>query len=200
MSKTIKIEGEVNINNIGGFEQYISQFGHKSRICNSNFLCLPNGSFEIHVLTPNIRECEIYAFQNNPIKFYRKELPDGIISTSIRGMTISDFVHKPFSTEIPLNEMEIQDSIIQAFLIDTATDEIKGFRIAKVPKRVVSQIIDDWMTMESHDLSRLDILRSMEKHIFPYTPKEFMKRSLYIGRECEDLTPDFVYFVGKDVA
>lgn len=199
MSKIVKLEGEININNIGGFEQYIARFGTKSRVSNSNFSYLPNGSFEIHVLMPNIRECEIYAFQNNPIKFYRKELPNGAISTSIRGMTSLDFVHIPFSTEIPLDKMKSQDSIIQAFLIDTATDEIKGFRIAKVSKRVISQIIDDWKSMEHQGLSHFDILNSAAKYICPYTPKEFMKRSLYIGRECEELTPDCVCFVGKNI-
>lgn len=200
MSKTIKLKGEININNIDGFEQYISEFGPKSRVSHSSLVCLEDGSFEIHVLMPNIRECEIYAFQNNPVKFYRKEFPGGIISTSIRGIASFDTVYIPFSAGTSLEKAKKQNSVIQAYLIDTATDEIKGYRRVKVPERIISQIIDDWKTMEHKGFQSFEIHLSMQQHIFPYTPKEFMKRSLYIGRECEDLTPDVICFFGKKIA
>lgn len=200
MSKTIKIEGETNIKNLAGFEHFIEAFGHKSRIttCPINFSS--DGTFQIFCFMPHIRKCEIDVFQNNALKFYRKELPDGTITTSMRGMVTTDGIHTPFSSDKPLSEAIIQDSIIEAILIDSATDEIKGYRFVKVPKKIISQIVNDWRAMEYNGVEPSLIPYSMAKYIFPYTPKEIKKRSQYIGRECEDVTPEIVYLIGKDVA
>lgn len=200
MRKIVKIQGETNIHNMGAFDELLEQYGKRSRVTETQFGIGQKGNFGLYALMPYIRDSEVDSFQNNPVRFYRKELSDGAISTSIRGMVTVDMVHIPFSSLIPLQDVVKQDTYIEAYLIDSATDTIKGYRLVKVPEKVMAQILDDWYSMERDGVTNSEILTSMNRDMFPFSPKEFVKRSQYIGRDSGDTTPPNVVFFGREVA
>lgn len=192
MNKKIKIVGENNINNLG-FETLLKAVGKRSKFTGI-FMSYNKHNPAVLCLMPHIRDCEIEKFQNSAFKLYRKELPNGVITTSVRGIGSFDSIYAPMFSGLSIKDCKKQDAIVEVFLIDSATDEIKGYRVVVISERVVGQLIDDWKKMEYNNFGLSELAYSLEKYVLPFDDKEFMRRSQYIGRECKDITPDFVFF------
>ena len=137
---------------------------------------------------PNISNTEIDNFLNKPLHSYRNALPHGVISTSLRGMTSMDFIHLPYSSPIDLRDVSPKNQLVNSFLVDTATDKIKGIRLIELSEETVRQLLDDWISTEDAGFDKNDIYETLNKYVFPYSSEDFQKMSTYIGTNISAFT------------
>ena len=78
---------------------------------------------------------------------------------------------------------------MKSFLVDTATDKIKGIRIVELSGKTISQLLKDWITMEDRDISSSEIFETLQEKVYCYSSDNFMKRSTYVGRDVSSMVP-----------
>lgn len=78
---------------------------------------------------------------------------------------------------------------VKSFLVDTATDKIKGIRIVELSDKTISQLLKDWITMENSGISSSEIFETLQEKVYCYSSDVFMKRSTYVGRDVSSMVP-----------
>lgn len=187
------INGTSNARECGLFDGFYAIAGPKSKHELTSLLVNESGNLILCDFIPHIREDEVRRFLTSPFRIYRNELSNGIITTSIRGMSDMDFVHLPHSSPVDLRRVKPQGQIVDAFMVDTATDEIKGIRMVGISDRTASQLLHDWITIEQKGFSIEDINRTLATYVYPYSTKEFQNRSVYVGRDISSTVSHNLY-------
>ena len=189
-----KINGTSNAKECGAFDHIYMIIGEKSKWEGCTLLLDENGNLNLYDFMPNIRENEVYTFLNKPLRIYRNELSNGIITTSLRGMTNTDFVHLPNSSPVDLRWVIHEEQLVPAFLVDTATDEIKGVRIVGLSDKTISQLLKDWVAVEDRGFSTEEISETLNDSVYCHSPEVFQKRSEYVGRDISSMVAKSNFF------
>ena len=194
-NENFTINGTSSAIECGLFDALYSVIGPNSRAGFVSLAVDTNGKFQLFDFMPNVTEGEVYSFLNRPLRIFRKELDDGVITTSIRGMVNSDFVHLPYSSPVDLRKVIPEGQLVSAFLVDSATDEIKCIRNIGLSNKIIAQLLDDWITIEDRGFSVAEINRSLSDNVYCYSSKEYEKRSTYIGRDHSNIVSNNVFFL-----
>lgn len=146
-----------------------------------NILC--DGSLEIDCFMPRVSKREAEDFMNKPIRFYKKDLPNGTISISIRGAMSGDYIIDP--TIYPDNRIELitESKWCNMFLVDTADNQILGIRICILHDETYETIYDVLQTMLNRGCKSVDVITGFQDYIVPFSPNRFIKNAFYLGRE-----------------
>ncbi|MBR3966092.1 MAG: hypothetical protein IKJ91_03355 [Clostridia bacterium] len=190
LKKEIKftINGTENARKCGLFDKIYSISGPQSGIELTSLSVDEIGGLNLLCFMPDISNTEIDNFLNKPLHIYRNALPNGVISTSLRGMTSMDFIHLPYSSPIDLRDVSPKNQLVNSFLVDTSTDKIKGIRLIGLSEETVRQLLDDWISTEDAGFDKNDIYETLNKYVFPYSSEDFQKMSTYIGTNISAFT------------
>ena len=123
------VNGTANASECGVFNDLYDVIGPQSKQEFCSLLVDEYGAFNLYDFAPNIREDEVYNFLNKPCRIYRNELSNGVITTSLRGITNTDFVHLPNTSLVDLRRVIPEGQQVKSFLVDTATDKIIKYQI-----------------------------------------------------------------------
>lgn len=184
-----KINGTENADECGLFDAFYMDRGKKSKKNIKSFFVDELGNFNLHIFAPNIKDEVIYKFLYEPFHIYRNEISDGVITTSLRGIVDMDFIHFPFCSLVDLRRVIPKGQQVKAFLIDTATDKIKGIRLVELSDETISQLLKDWTTIKYSGFSDLELLAILQKKAHNYSPDTFFKASTYVGRDTSSMVP-----------
>ena len=187
------VNGTANASECGVFNDLYDVIGPKSKQEFCSLLVDEYGAFNLYDFAPNIREDEVYNFLNKPCRIYRNELSNGVITTSLRGITNTDFVHLPNTSLVDLRRVIPEGQQVKSFLVDTATDKIKGIRIVELSDKTISQLLKDWITMENSGISSSEIFETLQEKVYCYSSDVFMKRSTYVGRDVSSMVPSSLF-------
>ncbi len=146
-----------------------------------NILC--DGSLEIDCFMPCVSKQETEDFMNKPIRFYKKDLPNGTISISIRGAISGDYIIDP--TIYPDNRIEriTERKWCSMFLVDTADNKILGIRICILNDETYETIYDVLQTMLNRGCKSFDAVTGFQDYVLPFSSNKFIKNASYFGRE-----------------
>ena len=144
---------------------------------------LGDGSLEIDCFMPHVSKTEAEDFMNKPIRFYKKDLPNGTISISIRGAMIADYIIDP--TIYPDNRIELitETKCCSMFLVDTSNNKILGIRICILQDEIYETIYDVLHTMLNRGCKTIDAITGFQKYVIPISPSKYIKNASYLGRE-----------------
>ena len=181
------VNNTTNAYECGAFDEYYKMYGPKSRCEFFTLHVDSNGEFSLLVFKNNVSENDVNAFLTKPLRVYRKEFPNGIITTSLRGMVNDDTVHIPYSSPVDLRRVKLYDKKITCFLIDSVTDEIKGIRIIGLSFETIYQIISDWIAIEESGLTVEEISMSLNNDVYCHSLDEIKKRSDYVGKNTSSI-------------
>lgn len=142
-----------------------------------------DGSLEIDRFMPHVSKQEAEDFMNKPIRFYKKELPNGTISISIRGAMSGDYIIDP--TIYPDNRIELiaETKCCSMFLVDTSNNKILGIRICILQDEIYETIYDVLHTMLNRGCKTIDAFTGFQKYVIPISPSKYIKNASYLGRE-----------------
>ena len=182
------INGSTNAQKCGLFDEFYSMVGPKSREALTTLSVDEKGGLNLLCFMPYINNAEINNFLSSPLHIYRYELPNGIIANLIRGTVSCDFVHLPYSSPIDLREITPKNQLVNAFLVDTATDKIMGIRMLELPESTVRQLLSDWISIEDGGFDKRDIQDTLNRYIFTYSPEALEKKATYVGKNISSIT------------
>ena len=172
------VNGTANASECGVFNDLYDVIGPQSKQEFCSLLVDEYGAFNLYDFAPNIREDEVYNFLNKPCRIYRNELSNGVITTSL-----------PNTSLVDLRRVIPEGQQVKSFLVDTATDKIKGIRIVELSDKTISQLLKDWITMENSGISSSEIFETLQEKVYCYSSDVFMKRSTYVGRDVSSMVP-----------
>ena len=187
------VNGTANASECGVFDDLYNVIGPQSKQEFCSLLVDEYGAFNLYDFAPNIREDEVYNFLNKPCRIYRNELSNGVITTSLRGITNTDFVHLPNTSLVDLRRIVPEGQQVKSFLVDTATDKIKGIRIVELSDKTISQLLKDWTSMENSGISSSEIFETLQEKVYCYPSDIFLKRSTYVGRDISNTVARNLY-------
>ena len=166
----------------GLFEHIYSDYINKG-FSYSAINILSDGSLEIDCFMPHISQREAEDFMNKPVRFYKKELPNGAISISIRGAVIGDYIIDPIIYPDNRIELIVETSWCNMFLVDTEDNSIKGIRFCILSDEIYEAIDGALQIMLGRGLKSIDLVLAFKKYIAPFSPSKFIQRATYLGRE-----------------
>ena len=136
---------------------------------------------------PNIRKIEIDYFMNRKTKFYNFDVDNTISALLLRGSVSCDQILEPI---YPDNRIDLisQNKEMLMVMVDTATDEVKAFRMCLLPDRVCQTIVENLNKIKQANISQENLLRSLTTEIYSRTPERLEKLGRYIGKESNSIT------------
>ena len=124
---------------------------------------------------------------NRKTKFYNFDVDNTISALLLRGSVSCDQILEPI---YPDNRIDLisQNKEMLMVMVDTATDEVKAFRMCLLPDRVCQTIVENLNKIKQANISQENLLRSLTTEIYSRTPERLEKLGRYIGKESNSIT------------
>jgi len=187
-------------------ELFVGQKAQKLKMFEAIYKNRPHGNFEyiglniaedgtllVCCFIPNIRKIEIDHFMNKKTKFYSYDIDDTISALLLRGGVSCDQILEPI---YPDNRIDLipQNRDMLMVMVDTATDEVKAFRMCELPVKVCEAVVENYTKLKQAEVSQAELYEVLKTEIFSRTPERLEQLGRYIGKENNSITSVIMMF------